>query len=215
MKVADDFKEIEIYVGKVCLKGNLRLANNSKGLVLLSYATGSSRFNVKTNYVATLLFNEGYSSLLFDLLTTQEDLVYENRFNIDLLTNRLLKITKWTRNFKHTKLLPLAFFGVSTGVASVLSTTVYLGKTVKAIITIGGRPDLAEESLQHIEAPILFIVNENDKAIIDINKRANSKIKAITNLIVIESDSHLFFEYGKLEIITKHTSNWLNKYLKE
>ena len=215
MIIAEDFKEIEIYVGKVCLKGNLRLVENSKGLVLFSFGAGSSRLNVRNNYVANLLFNEGYSSLLFDLLTPQEDLIYENRFDIDLLTERLLKITKWARNYKYTKLLPIAYFGASTGVASALNASAFLGRTVKAIVARGGRPDLAEESLLYIKAPVLFIVGKNDVVITDINKIAKTKIRTISDLKIIEGASHLFSEYGKLELVAKQTINWFNKYLKE
>jgi len=189
MKIAEEYKEIEIYVGSICLKGSLRMAENSLGIVLFSHGTGSSRFSIRNNYVAGLLLQHGYSTLLFDLLTEKEDLIYENRFDVDLLTERLLKVTKWARNCKLTKHLPIAYFGASTGAASALNAAAYLGNKVKAIILRGGRPDLAEENLKYVKAPTLLIVGGNDKVVIEINKRARSKMRGICEIKVVEGAS--------------------------
>lgn len=217
MKIADSYKEIEIYIDTISLKGKLRLTEDkdSKGMVLFSHGSGSSRLSVRNNYVANLLLEEGYSSLLFDLLTPEEDLVYENRFNIDLLTERLLKVTKWVRNYKYTKHLPVAFFGASTGAASALNAAAYLGNKVKAVVSRGGRPDLAAQSLMYITAPTLLIVGGNDEVVIELNKNAKAKFKCNCELKIVEGASHLFTERGKLEVVAKLTSNWFNKYLKE
>ena len=112
------YKEIVIELDSISLKGNLRLADNSKGIILFSHGSGSSRMSTRNNFVADLLYEKGFSSLLFDLLTEKEDLIYENRFNIELLTDRLLKVTNWASKNKETKHLPVAYFGASTGAAS-------------------------------------------------------------------------------------------------
>ena len=216
MKIAESFKEIEIYINSICLKGNLRLVEDgkNKGIVLFSHGSGSSRLSIRNNYVASLLLEQGYSSLLFDLLTLEEDQVYENRFDIDLLTDRLLKVTKWVRNNKYTKNLPIAFFGASTGAASALNAATYLGNKVKAIVSRGRRPDLAKENLKFVTAPTLLIVGGLDDVVIELNKRAKSKISGICELKIVEGASHLFSEAGKLEIVANLTSNWFDKYVK-
>ena len=114
------YQELEIKLDNINLKGNLRLADNSKGIVLFSHGSGSSRLSIRNNYVADLILKKGFSSLLFDLLTPEEDTVYENRFDIELLTERLLKVTKWVRNYEETKSLHIGYFGSSTGAASAL-----------------------------------------------------------------------------------------------
>jgi pimeloyl-ACP methyl ester carboxylesterase len=217
MKIADAYKEIEIYIGNISLKGKLRLPENveTKGIILFSHGSGSSRLSVRNNFVANLLIEEGFASLLFDLLTPEEDLVYENRFDIDLLTERLLKITKWVRNYKHTKHLPIAYFGASTGAASALNAAAYLGNKVKAVVLRGGRPDLVTYSLMYITAPTLFIVGRNDDVVVELNKRARANLKCYSELKIIDGASHLFTETGKLEMITKLSSVWFDKYLKD
>lgn len=217
MKIADSYKEIEIYIDNISLKGKLRLVEDTtaKGMVIFSHGSGSSRLSVRNNYVANLLLENGYSSLLFDLLTPEEDFVYENRFDIDLLTERLLKVTKWVRNYKYTKHLPIAFFGASTGAASALNAAAYLGNKVKAVVSRGGRPDLAIQSLMYITAPTLLIVGGNDEVVIELNKRAKAKFKCNSELKIVEGASHLFTEHGKLEIVSKLTTAWFDKYLKE
>jgi len=216
MKIAESSKEIEIYINSICLKGNLRLVEDkkNKGIVLFSHGSGSSRLSIRNNYVASLLLEQGYSSLLFDLLTLEEDQVYENRFDIDLLTSRLLNVTKWVRNNKYTKHLPIAFFGASTGAASALNAATYLGNKVKAVVLRGGRSDLAKENLKYITSPTLLIVGEKDGVVIELNKIAKSKIGGICELKIVEGASHLFSEPGKLEIVANLTSNWFDKYVK-
>ena len=216
MKIAESSKEIEIYINSICLKGNLRLVEDkkNKGIVLFSHGSGSSRLSIRNNYVASLLLEQGYSSLLFDLLTLEEDQVYENRFDIDLLTSRLLNVTKWVRNNKYTKHLPIALFGASTGAASALNAATYLGNKVKAVVLRGGRSDLAKENLKYITSPTLLIVGEKDGVVIELNKIAKSKIGGICELKIVEGASHLFSEPGKLEIVANLTSNWFDKYVK-
>lgn len=215
MKLLETYKQIEIRIGTVCLNGNLRLSTSSKGIILFSHGSGSSRLSIRNNYVANLLLEQGFSSLLFDLLTIQEDKLYENRFNIKLLTDRLLKVTNWIANNKETKQLSIGYFGASTGAASALCAAAQLGERVKAVVSRGGRPDLAMEILKNVKSPTLLLVGGNDTAVIELNKKAKSKIKGICELKIIEGATHLFPEYGKLAQVATHTSNWFTKYLND
>jgi len=208
------YQELEIKLDNINLKGNLRLADNSKGIVLFSHGSGSSRLSIRNNYVADLLLKKGFSSLLFDLLTPEEDAVYENRFDIELLTERLLKVTKWVRNYGVTKQLPIGYFGASTGAASALRAAAKMSKIVKAVVSRGGRPDLALRALSSVDTPTLLIVGGDDDVVITLNKQAKSRIEGICELKIIEGASHLFSEPGKLEIVANLTIDWFDKYLK-
>jgi len=213
MNVIKPYKEIEIQIDSINLKGNLRLAENSKGIIVFSHGSGSSRLSARNNYVADLLLQRGFSSLLFDLLTRQEDLIYENRFNIGLLTNRLIRVTELLVNYDQIKDLPIGYFGASTGAASALSAASQLGSNIKAIVSRGGRPDLAMNKLKKISIPTLLLVGGNDDVVIELNKKAQAEIKGICELKIIEGASHLFEEPGKLDIVAIETGNWFNKYL--
>jgi len=208
------YQELEIKLDNINLKGNLRLADNSKGIVLFSHGSGSSRLSIRNNYVADLLLKKGFSSLLFDLLTPEEDAVYENRFDIELLTERLLKVTKWVRNYGVTKQLPIGYFGASTGAASALRAAAKMSKIVTAVVSRGGRPDLALRALSSVDTPTLLIVGGDDDVVITLNKQAKSRIEGICELKIIEGASHLFSEPGKLEIVANLTIEWFDKYLK-
>ena len=138
MNIIKPYKEIDIQIDSISLKGNLRFSENSKGIIVFSHGSGSSRLSSRNNYVADLLFQEGFSSLLFDLLTRQEGLIYENRFNIQLLTNRLVRVTQLLQNYREIKNLPIGYFGASTGAASALSAASQLGDKIKAVVSRGG-----------------------------------------------------------------------------
>ncbi|MFA5297954.1 MAG: alpha/beta hydrolase [Lutibacter sp.] len=215
MITTQTYKEIEIDIGEISLKGNLRLAKPNKGIILFAHGSGSSRLSVRNNYVANLLIDEGFSSLLFDLLTIKEDMINENRFNIELLTERLVQITKWVMKFEETKKMPIGYFGASTGAASALSAAAQLGKSIKAIVSRGGRPDLAMSVLKDIKIPTLLIVGGNDDMVIEFNKKAKVVIEGISELKIVEGATHLFSEAGKLEIVAKLTADWFDKYLKK
>lgn len=215
MQTLTRYKEIVLPIDSIHLKGNLRIAKESKGIILFSHGSGSSRMSSRNNFVADLLLKKGFSCLLFDLLTEQEDMIYEKRFDIELLTERLVKVTDWIRTDKDLKKLPIGYFGSSTGAASAICAAAQLGNTIKAIVSRGGRPDLAMNDLQYINIPTLFLVGSNDVAVIELNKRAKSEIKGICVLQLIDGATHLFIEPGKLEEVAKNTIAWFNKYLKE
>lgn len=209
------YKEIEIDIGEISLKGNLRIADHPKGIILFSHGSGSSRLSIRNNYVASLLLEQRFSSLLFDLLTAKEDIVYENRFDIELLTERLVKVTKWVMKYEETKKMPIGYFGASTGAASALSAAALMGKSIKAIVSRGGRPDLAIKILKDIKIPVLLIVGGNDEVVIELNKKAKAAIDGVCELKIVEGATHLFSEAGKLEIVAKLTAEWFDKYLKK
>lgn len=209
------YKEIVIPVDNINLKGNLRLGTKSKGMIIFSHGSGSSRMSTRNNFVAELLYENGFSSLLFDLLTEKEDLIYENRFNIELLTDRLLKVTKWISKNKETKHLPVGYFGASTGAASALYAAALSDRSIKAVVSRGGRPDLAMPILKKVKAPTLLLVGGDDGVVIELNKKAQEEIIGICELKIIEGASHLFSEPGKLEIVAKLTGEWFDKYLPE
>jgi len=214
MKTTINFDNIIIPLHNVKLKGRLRIAENQKGLVIFSHGSGSGRLSSRNNYVADHLQFEGFSSLLFDLLTEGEDLVYENRFDINLLSQRLVKVTQWILKFKDYKNLPIGYFGASTGAASALYAAAHLNNKIKAIVSRGGRPDLAMPILDRIKAPTLFIVGGNDDVVILLNKKAFANLDGIKKLEIIEGATHLFEEPGTLEKAAELSANWFNKYLK-
>lgn len=213
--IVQTYKEVDIDIGEISLKGNLRLAEHPKGIVLFSHGSGSSRLSIRNNYVASLLVEEGFSSLLFDLLSAKEDMIYENRFDIELLTERLVKVTKWVMKYEETKKLPIGYFGASTGAASALSAAAIMGKSIKAIVSRGGRPDLAMPILKDIKTPTLLIVGGDDDVVIELNKKAKDAIEAVCELKIVEGATHLFAEAGKLEIVAKLTADWFDTYLKK
>ncbi|MFD0761222.1 dienelactone hydrolase family protein [Lutibacter aestuarii] len=214
METISPYKVVEIKLDNIILNANLRMTNPSKGIILFSHGSGSSRLSIRNNYVASLLFKQGYSSLLFDLLMPEEDLVYGNRFDINLLTERLVLVTHWVSNYKETSNLPIGYFGSSTGAASALSAASKIGKKVKAIVSRGGRPDLAIIELKSITIPTLLIVGGNDGVVIELNKKAKEQINGVCELEIIEGASHLFVESGKLDLVAQKTISWFNTYIK-
>jgi pimeloyl-ACP methyl ester carboxylesterase len=209
-----NYEAINIPTGEIILKGRLRISDRKKGLIIFSHGSGSSRLSRRNNYVADLLLQEGYSSILFDLLTEKEDLIYENRFNLDLLAQRLVIVTKWVDKQKEIENIPVGFFGSSTGAASALIAATFLGNKIKAIVSRGGRPDLAQSILNKIKTPTLLIVGGNDNVVIELNKKAYIQLKGIKQLETIAGATHLFPEPGALEAVAELTCNWFDKYLK-
>lgn len=214
MKTAINYKNILIPVHNVELKGRLRIANNQKGLVIFSHGSGSGRLSSRNNYVADFLQFQGFSSLLFDLLTEHEDMIYDNRFDINLLSQRLIKVTQWI--FKHEEVIdqPIGYFGASTGAASALYAAAHLQDKIKAIVSRGGRPDLAMPILHEIKAPTLLIVGGDDQPVIHLNQKAYNELDCIKNMEIVEGATHLFGEPGKLEQVAELSTNWFEIYLK-
>ena len=215
MNTTLSYKNIEISILNVELKGRLRIAENHKGIIIFSHGSGSGRLSSRNNYVAEYLLEGGFSSLLFDLLTEKEDLIYENRFNIDLLSKRLVKVTQWVQENEELSDVPIGYFGASTGAASALYAAAQLEDAIQAIVSRGGRPNLAMPVLHKVKAPTLLIVGGDDDIVIHLNNKAYTELAGIKKLEIIEGATHLFPEPGKLETVSELSTKWFNKYLKQ
>lgn len=213
MLLEEKHKTIDIPLNQVVLKGNLFIPENARALILFSHGSGSSRLSPRNNYVASVLQHEGLATLLFDLLTEEEDRLYKTRFNIDLLTQRLIDVTEWIKTQKETKGLQLAYFGASTGAASALSAAAYFGDEIAAVVSRGGRPDLAMTELHMVTAPTLLIVGGWDKVVIVLNQKAYSKLRCERKLEIVPEATHLFEERGKLEEVAALSAKWFTDHL--
>jgi pimeloyl-ACP methyl ester carboxylesterase len=206
-------QEIEIPLLSIHLKGDLVIPDKAIGIVVFSHGSGSSRFSPRNKLVAELMQQHGIGTLLFDLLTEEEDQNYENRFNIDLLVSRLIEATEWLTQYKVSKGLPIAYFGASTGAASALRAAAYFGKNIKAVVSRGGRPDLALSVLHLVTAPTLLIVGQLDVPVIKMNKQAFDHLYSIKEMEIIPGASHLFEEPGKLMEVADMAIQWYKKYM--
>lgn len=207
-------KTIHIPDGPVRLIGSLEIPEGATGVVVFAHGSGSSRHSPRNNYVAKVLRSHGLGTLLLDLLTVDEDTEYAMRFNIDLLANRMLVTTKWLQEQEETKHLAIGYFGASTGAAAALQAAATLTDQVKAVVSRGGRPDLAWPYLEKVNSPTLLIVGGNDDVVIDLNQKAYRKIPAAKQFEIIPGATHLFEEPGTLERVAEMAANWLAEYLK-
>ncbi len=194
------------------LSGILTVPKAAKGLVLFAHGSGSSRFSPRNTFVARELQQSNLATLLIDLLSEAEDALYAQRFNIDLLTDRLTAVVKWVAETLGISDLPLGIFGASTGAASALRCAAKL-KQVKAVVARGGRPDLAADFLDKVSAPVLLIVGGHDEQVLELNRIACKKLKTTKKLVVIPGASHLFEEAGALEQVAEQAAKWFTKYL--
>ncbi len=215
MKYKEAIREVHIVLEEVVLHGNLYIPEKANGMVVFSHGSGSSRWSPRNNYVANKLYERGLATLLFDLLTEREDVDYQMRFDIDLLSSRLVQVTRWLRKQRESESMPLAYFGASTGAASALRAASELGDLIKAVVSRGGRPDLAMSSLPEVTAATLFIVGGKDHAVIELNKKAFEALRCERKFELIPNASHLFEEPGKLEEVARISADWFMKYLKK
>lgn len=206
---------LKIKIEKVTLEGELVIPENAVGLVIFSHGSGSSRFSPRNNFVARHLQENGLGTFLFDLLTKEEDEVYHNRFNIQLLAQRLADVTRYLMKLPSVQNLPLGYFGASTGAASAIVAASVVPAHIKAIVSRGGRPDLGQDSLELIQAPILLIVGALDQQVIALNRLAMAKIHGTKALRIVAGATHLFEEPGTLEEVAKLSADWFLKYFKE
>ncbi|MDQ4139780.1 MAG: phosphoribosyltransferase [Bacteroidota bacterium] len=207
-------EELTIPISKADLMGNLNLPVNASGMVIFSHGSGSSRHSSRNQYVARVLEEAGLGTFLFDLLTEKEDAVYQNRFNIPLLTQRLTYVTQWLQNQHNITDLPLGYFGASTGAASALGAAANLGEIIKAVVSRGGRPDLAMQDLPKVTAATLLVVGSLDHQVIELNEQAYAALTSKRELTLISDASHLFEEPGKLEQVAQIAKNWFLDNLK-
>jgi pimeloyl-ACP methyl ester carboxylesterase len=207
-------KAVNIQLDGVILKGDLVIPKNAIGLVIFSHGSGSSRLSPRNNFVAEVLQKNDLATLLFDLLTEDEDSIYKNRFDIDLLTLRLIDVTQWLQQLKETKKLSIGYFGASTGAASALRAAAFYEEQIKAVVSRGGRPDLAINDISKVTAATLLIVGGNDDVVIELNEKAYQKLHCQRKLEIIPKASHLFEEPGKLNEVAQISANWFATYLK-
>lgn len=194
--------------GNVELDGDLTLPSGAIGLVLFAHGSGSSRLSPRNQYVAGVLNGSGIATLLFDLLTPEEDEIYKTRFNIGLLTERLVVSTHRIRERKDVASLSLGYFGASTGAAAALQAAAILGTDVRAVVSRGGRPDLAGDALKKVLAPTLLLVGGNDDEVIELNRLAYAELRCVKKLSIVPGATHLFEEPGTLEDVARQASNW-------
>lgn len=205
--------DIKIPIGSMMLEGILIIPKNAKALVVFVHGGSNSRFSPRNNTVAEELRKKGFATLLFDLLSEEEDSIYENRFNIQLLSDRLAIVTKWLLNNPDTKNLKIGYFGSSTGSAAALMTAGKLGVKIHAIVSRGGRPDLAMLSLGMVKSPILLIVGAEDYGVIELNQHAYVHLQCVKEMELIPDATHLFEEAGTLDEVSKLAAKWFKKYL--
>jgi putative phosphoribosyl transferase len=206
-------RQVKIPADSVGLDGILAVPDDANGLVIFAHGSGSSRLSPRNMLAAGVLQKAGIATLLFDLLTEDEDRAYENRFDIPLLTLRLKAATLWVKAEPDTKNLKLGYFGGSTGTAVALIAAADLGKEIRAVVSRGGRPDLAGDALGKVLAPTLLIVGGEDHAVIGLNKKAYDRINASKQLEIVPGATHLFEEPGTLEEATRLAAEWFRKYL--
>jgi dienelactone hydrolase len=210
---------VEIPVGKVKLEGNLVVPKGAEGVVLFAHGTGSSRFSPRNRYVAEVLQKAGIATLLMDLLTKEEERVdmftAELRFDIGMLADRLIGAVQWLKRNPGTKHLVIGCFGASTGAAAALIAAAKCPGDVKAVVSRGGRPDLAMPYLPQVKAPTLLIVGGDDEPVIGMNREAMEALSSVKRLEIIPGATHLFEEPGTLERVAGLAAGWFSKYLKQ
>lgn len=208
---------VAVDLAGVTLMGDLALPSGSQSIVAFAHGSGSSRLSRRNRFVAQTLNQAGIATLLFDLLTAKEETIDERthhlRFNIDLLAQRLTGTVDWLGAQPSTQSLPIGLFGASTGAAAALVTAAQRPKVVNAVVSRGGRPDLAADILPQVQAPTLLIVGGDDTQVIDLNRYAASQLQAPHQITIVPAATHLFEEPGKLEEVARLACDWFQTHL--
>ena len=208
--------EVQIPAGRAVLAGNLAIPDGAVALVLFAHGSGSSRHSPRNQFVARTLKDAGLATLLFDLLTPEEEAIDmrtgDLRFNIGLLAERLVDATRWAKQDR-TRDLSLGYFGSSTGAGAALVAAAEIPKDVGAVVSRGGRPDLAGDALPKVQAPTLLIVGGNDDIVIELNETARDQMRCEVKLEIVPGATHLFEEPGALEKVAKLASEWFVSHL--
>jgi dienelactone hydrolase len=204
--------QVQIQAGRAVLPGDLTIPENAVVLILFAHGSGSSRNSPRNQFVARTLHDAGPATVLFDLLTPEEEATdtrtREHRFNIGLLADRLVHATRWAKQQEQTRDLQVGYFGSSTGGAAALVAAAGLPQDVDAVVSRGGRPDLAGDALPKVQAPTLLIVGGNDDIVIELNEMARDQMRCAVKLEVVPGATHLFEEPGALEKVAKLASDW-------
>ncbi len=211
-------KTYQVQVGNdITLEGNLSLPEHPRGVVLFAHGSGSSRHSPRNQFVANVLHEAGLATLLIDLLTADEEeqdrLTGHLRFDINLLSQRVVGATNWLTMNPSTTNLKIGYFGASTGAAAALVAAAQLPHAVGAVVSRGGRPDLASSYLTAVQAPTLLIVGSKDTQVIELNRMALSLLRCEKHMEIIPGASHLFEEPGTLELVAQLASQWFHRYL--
>ena len=207
------FSEFILKAGKVALPAIVQNPAGSEALVIFSHGSGSSRFSPRNMYVADVLNKAGIATVLADLLTPEEDQVYDNRFDIELLTQRLISVTSAVIDNPELRKKKMGYFGASTGAASALKAAARLGEEIGAVVSRGGRPDLAVDEIAEVTAPVLLIVGGLDSDVMRLNEIAFGKIRSEKRMKVVPGATHLFEEPGKMEKVALYARDWFLQYL--
>ena len=213
-----EIKSVDIGLEDVTLKGDLNMGEKSKGIVVFAHGSGSSRFSPRNRQVAERLNKDGQTTLLMDLLTEKEEkkdiLTASYRFDIHLLAERVQKTLRWVKSKDEIHNLPIGLFGSSTGAAAAIIAASKSPEIVRAVVSRGGRVDLAENYLQNLKAPTILIVGELDYTVLNLNREAFEAIRVKNRLAVVPGATHLFEEPGALEKVADIAAEWFNEHLK-
>jgi putative phosphoribosyl transferase len=204
-------RPVHVTAGQATLGGVLGIPPNAKGIILFAHGSGSGRLSPRNNFVAHVLQEGGFATLLVDLLTEDEAEDQRFVFDIDLLADRLLHVTRWLKEGQETKYLKVGYFGASTGAGAALQAAARAKTDVWAIVSRGGRPDLAMNHLPQVEAPTLLIVGGSDQPVIPLNQVAYGALRCEKELVVIPGATHLFEEPGALEKVAQFARRWFDR----
>jgi len=208
-----DLKAQEVQIEPSDLVGTLTAPSAAKGLVVFAHGSGSSRFSPRNAAVGRALNAQGFATLLFDLLTAEEEANRANVFDIPLLADRLVEVVHWVGRQVPIAELPVGLFGASTGAAAALVAAAKLPRRINAVVSRGGRPDLAGDALDDVRSPTLLIVGGVDFGVIELNKQALARLRGSKALEIVPGASHLFPEPGALEAVIGHAARWFQRYL--
>jgi putative phosphoribosyl transferase len=205
--------EVVVQAGGVHVAGNLGLPDGARGIVVFVHGSGSSRQSPRNRYVAATLDRAGLGTLQFDLLTVEEEADRANVFDIDLLARRLLDVTTWLSTRPDTAHLSIGYFGASTGAAAALFAAADPQAQVGAIVSRGGRPDLARAALGQVRAPTLLVVGGHDETVLQLNRAAQARLRCENRLEIVPGATHLFEEPGALELVAELAAGWFTTHL--
>lgn len=208
---------IQIPVGNVRLNADLTMPERSKAIIVFAHGSGSGRHSIRNRYVAETMNGYGFATLLADLLTEEEEIIdlrtQRLRFDIPMLADRLVDIAAWTQGEPQTRHLKIGLFGASTGAGAALIAAARHPKNIIAVVSRGGRPDLAGDYLPEVISPVLLIVGENDLHVLDLNKQALAQLTAPARLEIVPNATHLFEEPGALEAAALLAAEWFQAYV--
>ena len=204
---------VEIPVGTVVLQGDLQVPERAAGVVVFAHGSGSGRHSPRNRFVADVLTYAGLGTLLLDLLTPDEEAVRANVFDIELLAARLTAATVWLGSRPETASLPVGYFGASTGAGAALWAAADAGPRIWAVVSRGGRPDLAGRRLTRVRSPTLLIVGSRDQTVLELNRQALARLRCPNRLTIIEGATHLFEEPGTLADAATHARDWFLDHL--